>query len=338
MLTFFVACIRNEVHVSFTLTGVGQEAFRIDYYASDNKKGWLIEEFVNVQKGAGSTILRTVNPTLVYLSRMSDNGPMAVFYASRGDDIKITGNSTDPLTWKISGNEVSDELTSWRLSVSEALLLCRKDPAKGKSKVNALVAKYVKANPSNPAAAIILYCYYDRRGDERGFDSLTRLLKDKAAEPRWSTIVSRADMISDAPAPDRMPSRILLKTPAGCDTLSAGKAPMFIYFNHSGSKRYDKDIDVLRALSRDFKDSSSRIICDISFDKDSSSRVYRIRRDSLRNTIRAWMPLGISDSTARALGVRRAPFIIVADKKGSSRYRGADINLADSLFRSLMSQ
>lgn len=332
----FCACTKNEVKLSFSLDGVPQETLKLDYYASDKKKGWVVEEFVNVQQGNAQTILRTVNPTLVYLAPSAGSSSTVVFYAERGDEITISGKGSDPLFYKISGNDVTDDLTVWRLSATKAIAEAAADPAKGAAALNKLVADYVKANPENPASTILLLCYYNRRADEQGFEKTRKLLQGDALDPTWSSLVARADMVDDSPLPTKLPASMLLKTPNGCDTLHTGKVPSILYFYRDNAPSRTDDLKTLRKLSEDYKDSASRIICDISFEPDSSSRVFKMRSDSLRKAVRAWMPLGPSDSIARSLGVRRTPMLIVADRKGTIRYRGDDMSRASSTFRSLL--
>lgn len=330
------ACTKNEVKLSFSLDGVPQETLKLDYYASDKKKGWLVEEFVNVQQGNAQSILRTVNPTLVFLAPSAGSSLTVVFYAERGDEISISGKGTDPLFYKISGNDITDALTAWRLSATKAIAEADADPTKGSAALNKLVADYVKANPENPASTILLLCYYNRRADEPGFEKTRKLLQGDALDPTWSSLAARADMIDDSPIPAKLPASLLLKTPNGCDTLRPGKAPAILYFYRDNAPSRSDDLKALRKLADDYKDSTSRIICDICFEPDSSSHVYKMRGDSLRRAVRAWMPLGSSDSIARTLGVRRTPMLIVADQKGIIRYRGDDMSRASSTFRSLL--
>lgn len=343
LFVLLAACKKNEVQLEFSLQGVPSDTYRLDYYASDSKKGWMVEEFANVQKGKATIVLRTVNPTLVYTGRMSDSGTGAIFYAERGDKIVIEGSTPDPISWEISGNSITDDLSEWRLSAKQAFELLRRDKTKGSAQINSLISEYVRQHPEKPASAILLLCYFDRGADEKGYEAARKLLKGKALDPRWSDIVSRADMIDDITPPDKLPDRIVLKTPSGCDTIAPGKVPVFLCFNtYSTSVQKDRinkgddATDALRSLSKDYKDSAKRVIADISFEPDSSSRAYKIRNDSLKGIVRGWMPLGISDSTARTLGIRRVPFAIVADPQGRIRYRGSDLPEAARTFRTLL--
>lgn len=334
MSGLLTGCVKNEVQLSFDLPGVTQETLRLSYYASDSKKGWLTEEYVNVQQGKATATLRTVNPTLVFLSPTSGNAPVVVFYAERGDEIAISGSGNDPLFYKISGNDITDDLTAWRLSATKALATALSDPVAGAAEVNKLVTGYVKKNPENPASMLLLLCYYDRRADEKGFAQTRKLLKGEALEPVWSQLVSRADMVDDTTPAPKLPASILLNTGNGCDTLHTGRQPALLYFH--ASKPDDEVLKSLRKMSDEYGDSASRIISDISFEPDSSNRVFTMRNDSLRKVVRAWMPLGTSDSTAHQLGVRRVPYLIVSDRKGTVRYRGDDMKQAEATFRSLL--
>jgi hypothetical protein len=48
------------------------------------------------------------------------------------------------------------------------------------------------------------------------------------------------------------------------------------------------------------------------------------------------MPLGVSDSLAKAMGVSRVPYVIVAGRGGAVLYRGDDMKTAAGKFRGAM--
>ena len=326
-------CRKNQFTVDFDLPADVNETISLTYYAADAETGWLSENVVTLDKGKAQLVAPTVQPALVYISSMGLPIPMAVFYTERGDNFKVTGKEADPLLWNISGNEITDRLTAWRLAAAKTIGQWCREPEKTAPQLNKLVADYVAKNPSNPVAAILLMTYYDRRHDEAGFLACRARLKDDAALAKWSEMTARTDIFAPE-APAKLPAKILLKSKAnGCDTIVPGRVPALLYFSALRNDRSKADKDSLRKLARHYSDSAGRVIAEISFERDSMSRNYAARRDSLKKVVLAWMPLGLSDPTARQLGVDRAPWAIVIGKNGKLLYSGPKLDQATREFR-----
>lgn len=335
MAAVLTGCVKNEFKVTFNVGADVNRTYTLVYYASDRTKGRLVESVVNLQKGNGEMPGMIVNPCLVYLFVSGAQSPQAVFYVERGDEIRVTGSGSDPVGWKISGNKITDALTGWRLSNKAAIEGARK--AGGAAAVNSAVTAYVKAHPEDPVSTLLMLCYFDRRADEALFRRTWALLKGEAAEAKWKELTSRSDMLADVPMADKLPARIVLNTIAtGCDTIETGRVPMIIYFAKNNVESYHSDIDTLRQLTREYRDSARRIIADISLEPDSLARWYTARGDSLHHAVRGWMPLGVSDSLAKAMGVSRVPYVIVAARGGAVLYRGDDMKTAAGKFRGAM--
>lgn len=327
------SCTKNEFYLEFSLPAAVNEAYTVVYYASDPKKGWIIDGVVAVQSGKAELKCITRNPTLVYI--LDKHGRVgAVAYAERGDRINISGDNSDPLTWKLSGNKITDALSEWRLSNRQAI----SDVNSGNPrKVNKAVTDYVSKNEDNPVSTLLLLLYYDRGADEAGFMKTWKLLKGKASDGKWSDLVARADMLEGASIPDDLPGKIVLNTIAtGCDTIVPGRVPTLFYFSAAGLPGYREDIKVISRLSREFSDSSKRVIANVSFEADSSARWHSWRGDSLTAAVQGWVPLGLSDVLIRDLGVRKVPSFIIIDRKGKAVYRGDDSRKADEVMRSLL--
>lgn len=325
------SCVKNEVSVSFNLPTKVNDAYKMVYYASDPVKGWYTETVAAVQQGKAKVTLVTRNPSLVFIM---DHGavPRAVFYIERGDKIKISGDGANPISWNISGNEISEEWTAWRIASRTAL------SSADSGKINKAVADYVRKNPENPLSTLLLLTYYDRNADPDNFRLLWEKLKGKALEPKWLQLVSRADMLTETPLfPQSVDSQILHTLGNGVDTVRFGKLPAIFYFWRDTDSDRAQDIESLRTLSKDFPDSASRIISDICFDADSISWTNKARRDSTSKIIRGWQPRAETDSVIMRLGVHRTPWFIVLDKKGVRKYSGDSREDADSAFRKTLS-
>lgn len=320
-------CVRNEVKVEFALPANVNDAYKMTYYASDPKKGWYVETVAAVQQGKAQMQLATRNPSLVFVI---DNSriPRAVFYIERGDKIKITGDGADPVSWIIKGNELSEEWTQWRINSRAAL------SSADFSKINGAVADFVKKNPEKPLSTLLLLTYFNRRLDPALFNKLWKTLKGKALEPKWMQLVSRSDLLAEAPLAAHELKRILLRSIGnGVDTLRFPSVPAIMYFRRDDDAARDEGVKILRGLAKDYPDSASRIIADISFDADSMSWTARVRRDSLSGIIRAWNMHAEADTDMIRMGVERTPWFVVLDAKGKRKYAGDDPQVADSLFR-----
>lgn len=121
LLLGLCGCRKNEFKVEFSLPDNINTTYTLIYYASDPSKGWIVEQVVPVQKGRAQGTLPTRLPALVYVMASGSTTPAAVFYAERGDDFKISGDSPDPVNWTISGNKITDRLTDWRLASKGAI-------------------------------------------------------------------------------------------------------------------------------------------------------------------------------------------------------------------------
>ncbi len=325
-------CGKNEIKVEFQLPKNVNDAYRMTYYASDSEKGWFVETVAAVQQGKVQMICATRNPTIVFIME-SGSLPRAAFYAERGDKIKIVGDSSDPFSWKISGNKLTEEWSRWRMDSRGSL-------ASGDSgKINRAVGDYVKKNPDKPLSTLLLLIYYDRRADEAGFQKLWNLLKGKALEPKWMQLVSRSDLLKDAPDFTGKLNSIILHTYGnGIDTLKVGKLPMLLYFWRENDAKRNEGIEIIGNLVKEFPDSGSRMIADICFDPDSIGWQSVVRRDSLKKVVRGWNFRGETDSVMMRAGVARTPWFIIFDSKGKETYAGDSPQHADSLFRKELSK
>lgn len=300
------ACSRPKITLDFELPSSLHAAYNISCYVSSSKGGgrW-IETAIMLQNGKGRINLPMDQPSVIELKA----GQTSVFiYAERGDKIKISGDSADPFNWKIGGNEINEEWSSWRKEYAGMLSSHQSGP------VNEAVKKYVSKNPSDPLSVLLLLYEYNRRYDNEGFLKLWKSLKGEAAKEKWITISGRSDLYTNRPiepASAKKKHKIIVKSLLnGTDTIVTGKKPVVILFWRNQDKDRDKMIDSLRSLRRHNPDSSSFIIADICFDPDSLSWVSPLGRDSLEHVIRGWNPIGEADSTMQSLGIERTPVMI----------------------------
>ncbi|MDE7108965.1 MAG: DUF4369 domain-containing protein [Muribaculaceae bacterium] len=331
VLLLFAGCRKKEFSISFEVEQSINANYKLIYYASDKKGGFIRESAVAINAGKGDFKGPTINPVLVYLYTGPKAYPLMI-YAERGEDIKVTGNDATPARWMVEGNDINKDWSQWRNKNAEAIISA--DPAK----INKAVAEYVVANRENPLSALLLLTTYSRIDDETGFRRLWRDLQGKAADPVWASLAGRADQPARSVAtPGRVVSVAFRSMQNGVDTLrpDSVKGTLLFFWNNSSSER-KAQTDSIKALAKEFSDSSARIIADVCLDPDSVTWRSSIRTDSLKKVARLWAPAGLADSRVMLLGVPRTPFFIVLSPDGHQRFRGSDLDSAFSSFRSLL--
>ena len=301
-------CTKPRFTLEFSLPEALHIAYTISYYNSSPTGGQWIETGVMVQQGKAKAILPLAEESVVGISAA---GSVIYVYVERGQKITLEGESAELYSWKTGGNDINRHWSEWRIENKEAL-------ASGQSDlVNVAVEKYVKKNPENPLSALLLLYDYNRRDDNNGFLRLWKSLKGEAAMEKWITISGRSDIYRGKPLsdPDRSKRHtLILKTLAnGVDTIVTGKVPVVLLFWRNTDKERSAMIDSLRTLRKEHPDSESFIIADICFEPDSINWVVPLGRDSLKHTVRAWIPFAEADSLVQALGVEHTPYILSFD-------------------------
>lgn len=331
LLSLLCGCGKNQSTLSFSLPDNLSTNISVVLYASNKKGGATIESVATVINGKGELRVPMYNPTLLYLFA-GGNMPVVV-YAERGDKITVKGSDNNPDLWEIGGNPINEELSLWRNAHASTLFSGTKE------EVNEAVADYVAENTDNPVSAILLLTAYSRSLDEIEFLDLWFSLGEKAEKERWMTIVSRSDMlISNIRRPGKLISMALRSLANGVDTIRPSAASATIlYFWNNGMENRRELIDSLKILAKEYPDSASRMIADISVDPDSISWRSPLRSDSVKDIARFWVPAGLADSRLMELQVTRTPFFMVVAPDGRQTYRGSDAGTAMKAFRTLAS-
>ena len=241
VLTVLPSCRKNEFTLTLKLPKNSMGTYTMLYYASDPKKGWIVETVLVPKDGALETKGMTRNPSLVFIfDRAAD--PAAFFYVRRGDRMVAEGSAPVPSTWMITGNSVSEQISEWRVKHRGALK--SGDP----KKINAAVAELVKAEPSRPSTALVLYVCFDREIDPGGFKKLEGMLSGDAADSEWLDLVSPGDMAGGEPMLPKAPQTVVLNSLLnGVDTIRFGRVPALLYFGRKNAEGQDGNIAGLKA-------------------------------------------------------------------------------------------
>ena len=328
------ACTKKQFTIQFELPADLNSNFRVVFYASDSRGGILLENVAVISNGKGEIKCPARNPAIVYLYPGHGDITPIVIYAERGNNIKVTGSSPDPYTWVVDGNDINKALSEWRNENAAALA---KDTPEA---VNGAVKDYVEKNPSSEISALLLLTSFHRNVDDPLFRSLWQSLRGDATDPRWTRMVARADMLStQVNNPGRLRSMLMRSLANGVDTIrpDSVKATL-LFFWHNGFSDRKERFDSIRALAREFPDSSRRLIADVCLDNDSISWRSMLRSDSLAKVARLWAPAGLADTRLMKLDVPRSPFFLVFSPDGRQAYRGDDTGKAMSAFRNLIKE
>ncbi|MCH5234170.1 MAG: hypothetical protein J1E16_02675 [Muribaculaceae bacterium] len=329
-LVVLTACGKNEFNLDFRLEKDVTENYNVNYYASAKNGGRTIQAVASVREGNCELKGFTQQPTLLYITKRNSVLPL-VIYAEKNNKIEISGEGKEPLDWDVKGNEINEILSAWRLDNKEIMSECVPDS------VNNAVERFVEENPESQVSTILMLCYFDRKVNERKYTELMGMLKGEAKNTEWLRIIGRSDqLIHSYSYPARLESMVMRSAKKGGDTLIIDKKnPVLLLFWESGNSDRKVMIDSIKALEKEFPDSS-RIIADVCLDIDSIGWKNTMKKDSLyKDMKRFWAPAGLNETRMQKLKVAAIPYYIVFTKEGVQSYRGTDLSDAINEYRTL---
>ncbi len=353
LLALFVgSCTKNEFRIEGKIDGGAQRGLKAMYVAYSSNTDELVSQELAFENGAFQLHGATRYPTIVWLFS-SDRRLLYAVYAEKGDKLEIKGDFNHPYLWQVKGNKPMEQYSDW-VRRNEALLPSmvggysgpggspgmsmsfREPDESGRGRgtaeeLNAAVAGYVKEHTGDVCSALLLLTFYDRTADEAGFNRLWgSLTLDKEDKERLLHVAMTVTSESREKASGLPMVPITLRTPA--DTLSTlnparARATVVYFWKESGGSELR---EALRAMSRLPQDIA---VADIYLDPDSSQWHSALRGDTTSRRRSFWAFAGPMDVSLQRLSLPGAPYVIVADRKGSQLYRGTDMKKAAAAAR-----
>lgn len=333
------SCRGKEFDIEFDLDPKIEDSYRLLYYASDKKGGRWIETAAPIHQGKYSARYVTINPTIVYIFRSNGNLPETFLYAERGDKLTVTGESSNPVEWKMTGNEVTDLLSEWQDANSRVLTQHEtKD-------INKAVASYVEKNPKSKIDPLLLLLRFNREADPEEFLRLWNSMAEKQRKSPLVNLIASPDMLSLStldfddkgnvtllPGKEVFPRLKVRTSGKKSETLrpvAKGRKASLVWFWHISDPMRTEIVDTLRAFSRAHRQDSVRLLlADVCLDGASLRWRNIVNADTLPGFTRGWWAEGTSNREAMRLGISAYRTFVIFGPKGEVRYKGSDLSEA----------
>lgn len=311
------SCTKNELSFSGKFSDAPTQPLRVIYRAASGTGAFLVDNPVPLAQGEFTMKVATRYPTVIWVIA-SDGTTLMPIYAEKGDELVLSGKYSEPYAWRVEGNDVMERYTVW--AKENVATLKSGEP----ERVNAAIAREVKANPGSRASAFILFTRFARVGNEKEFNDLKKLLtldEDDIKEMESAALLPPVTGVATGSAKF---AGLTLPTPKDslCHLKPSANTKTLLYFwrdsfgnTHSGMQKLMKELS---------KDSTVRM-ANIYMDTDTAAWHRQLSADTtLRTSCPLWALGAEANASVATLGVPSVPFIIVADGKGVQLYRGTD--------------
>lgn len=268
---------------------------------------------------------RSVQPALAFLT-VGGGAPAATLVVADGEHTELTveprGLIDAPASWTAKGTSTNAALA--RFAADNAALLAAGDAAG----INAAVAAYVTAHPSDVASAALLVTRYVARGHETQADSLMALLDASARRPGvvHNFMASMSSQLSSEAHENVKGMPLLGPTDSTYHYVPARYSTTLLAFVGTGRPMRDSIVPGLRDAASRWPEHRCKVIEFVAA-PDSASWRSATASDSA-TWFQAWAPGTVAAPAVRKLSVTRTPFFIVADSTGRQLYRGSSLGLA----------
>ena len=242
-------------------------------------------------------------------------------YIANGQNVECTLDRSNPFNISASGNETVEKWTRFLKENADSL-------RSGSGTANAIIGRYVKANPADVVSTLLMLTAFDASADPAGADSLLFSI-DVSARPSSLTsgynfllerLITAADTINPIVYFDAA-------TGKGATFRPEDSGRSMIVFSTEDSPSRDSLLTAMRRLRRKYEKKELEIV-DISLDRDTVVWKNHIRRDSA-TWRQGWAAGAMAAPGINCIGINRLPFAVVCDSAGATLYRGPSIASAE---------
>lgn len=244
--------------------------------------------------------------------------------AENGQDIELTLDRNNPYKITAKGNDLSKKWAEWLNQHADSLSSADADTR------NAMVARYVAANPADGLSALLMLTEYDASGRRAQMaDSLFNTIDDDA---RLNIITggmaAQLARVSSATshAPVKPFSYILTGNRRGVFKPSDARLSMIAVC--AETEKNDSIMHMLRSLRPHISRGKIQVL-ELSTAADTAAWRRALITDSATWT-QAWVGGSIGSSALEPLGLPTLPYFIITDSAGHQLWRGASIESARS--------
>lgn len=315
---------------SFRVNGVIDDGatinLRVVYYTDGN----ILTGITASKEGKFMYEGKASKPCLIEIYD-NDYRILARMAAQPGEDIDLKINRANPYLNQVKGNKISDDWSAFLNANAEML------QSGAVSDRNALIAKYVAENPSNPAAEFVLITEYDASapGAAALADSLYNGLAEEVRALGFGAAFAQMLEYNGKEAARAVVTPVPYLAHGGKTEIFKPSAQQYslLCFSDNSSGR-DSLVSQIREMEKSERKGRFKI-ADFSTDADTMLWHSSTSTDSAKWT-QGWVAGGISAQAVARLGIPSIPYAIIADSAGHQIWRGSSISKAKSQLDSLL--
>lgn len=306
------SCSHDSFKIEGKITHLDNPTVRVLFQGDSG----LVDESVNVEKGAFSYKGTASQPTIVTVLDMLGN-PIGMMVAANGDHLKMEGDATRALVVKIKGNRLNEE---WQLFKDEhAAFYSDINP----SRLDAAIEKYVKDHPADMLSTVLLMADYSDYSDRAKVDGLLMSIEAKARPESLMRAMAGNSIGRKGTVLPRLMTLNLVRHGGGFEEVKLTDCVTLI----SLWAQPQGDRQAINQQLQDVIDSSEGAIrlIDVLTESDTLRWHQTIAKTPGRHY---WAPGGPVEQGIQLLGVTSLPWFAVADSTGLVTYSGSNLTLA----------
>ena len=247
----------------------------------------------------------------------NDYALLGRFLTVNGEDITLS-LSRSPYRLAVEGNEISQR---WAAFLSENAEALQADDAQH----NAVIAKYIEANPADEVSTLLLITEYNVALSDSAAMQAQQLWQAVQWKPMGLTaaFAMQLNAAADTAGHAALDSLRYLRSGNTHAVFVAADHPLTLLTFSSERQGRDSTLTMLRRI----KDNRGRLadgravyVLDISVDNDTLDWSRSLHRDSA-TWQRGWLHGGIAHPTLRALNIPTIPYYILLDSAGTQLRR-----------------